>query len=148
MPVSKHLLHARPRSQTERSRRVRESSFTCLSGGRNETHPARPQQTSPLRPENATAPLASRSILWNVGQFVETSGELLWAVASWVVEEMLAGCATYATVMYGTPWDSDDEEETMQRRAARSSETSSRPILRVISEKADVEAVSGLGRRE
>jgi uncharacterized protein YjiS (DUF1127 family) len=64
------------------------------------------------------ASVASRSIFTTAGQFVESAGDILLAIASWMLKEILAGCIAYAIAMHGIPAAMLDAESGDPRPSA------------------------------
>lgn len=95
MPVAKYLSYARSRSRTERLRRIDGPSFTY----------PRPlsQQASSARSAIRTASVAPRSVFRTIAQFTNSAGDIILAIASWMLMQIPAGCLTYAIAMYGIP---------------------------------------------
>jgi uncharacterized protein YjiS (DUF1127 family) len=110
MPVAKHLSYASSRSRTNRSSRIDGPSFIRLSIHHHEAPRARPRQVSLRWPAIAAVAIMSRFLFRTAAQFAEAAGEILSAIASWMVTEMLQGCAAHALAMYGIPIAVDDEE--------------------------------------
>ena len=140
MPVAKHLSYARSRSRTERPRRIDGPSFAYLFVQNDESPRARAQRATSQRPAIAAVPLASRSILRIAGQLAEAAAELVLAIASRVVMEMLDGCAAYAMAMYGIPEDVDQEQPGDSKPSAPPTprQNWSKPALLVISTDCDI----------
>src|SRR5262249_22694935 len=86
-------------------------------------------------PAIAAARLAPRSIFRAIAQFVETVRETLIVVATWLLSELLDGCAAYALAMYGLPAVINDAEADHPPASRRSDALaqSSRPALPLIS---------------
>jgi uncharacterized protein YjiS (DUF1127 family) len=142
MSVAKHLSYAGSRSRKQRPRRIDGPSFAYLSTHHDEAPRARPQQAPSRQPEIAGAPIASWSVLRTTVQFAEAAAELVWAVASWLVMEMLDGCAAHAMAMYGIPEDADAKEcdDATPATTPVPPTNWSRPTLHVISVNADIGA--------
>ena len=107
MPVAKHLSYARSyvrsRSRAERSRQIDGPPFAHLRVHDEKTPRARPQQASSPRLAVAAVPVASRSIFSTAAQLVDSAGDILSTIASWMLTEALTGCVAYAMGMYGIP---------------------------------------------
>jgi uncharacterized protein YjiS (DUF1127 family) len=97
MPVAKYLSYVR--SRTAPSYRIH---------GRSLARPrVLPQQTSSPQPAVMAASTASRLTLRTVAQFAEAAGDIILAVASWVLRQIVVGCLAYAVAMYGIPLRSE-----------------------------------------
>ena len=112
MPVAKHLSYARSRSRTERSRRIDGPSFGRLYVHQHGTARPLPQRALSPRSVTAAVSVAFRSIFKTVALFVESAGDILLTVASWMLTEILAGCVAYAMAMHGIPHQAVDHGES------------------------------------
>ncbi len=110
MPVAKHLSYATLRSRTGRPRRSDAPSFAHFHIRHDEASRVRAQRASAQWPAIAVAAVACRSLFRTVAQFAGTAGDILPAIASWMLTEMLNGCAAYALAMHGIPVAADDDE--------------------------------------
>jgi uncharacterized protein YjiS (DUF1127 family) len=134
MPVAKHLSYATSRSRAKRPRRIDGYSSAHLYILSDEAPCAGPQSASSQEPAIAAAAGTSRSVFGTAAQCAEASGDILWAIASWVVTGMLDGCAAYAFAMYGIP-DAIHDEQLRDPTLFKPCEppgTRSRPALQVI----------------
>lgn len=100
MLLAKSLSYGGPQSPTKRSRQGDESSFFQPQVGRDETPCVLTLEAS--SPRTTSVSVASRSFK-AAGQLFESASEVLWAIASWTVKEMLNGCAAYGMAMHGIP---------------------------------------------
>jgi DNA-binding response OmpR family regulator len=136
MSVAKHLSYARSLSQTERPRRIDGPSLAHLYIHHDEIGRARLQlaSTSP-RSAIAAASVKSRSIFRTAAQLVESSGDILLTVASWMLKQILDGCFAYAVAMYGMPAATIHAEVSEPESSAPPElpVNSSRPTLHLIS---------------
>jgi uncharacterized protein YjiS (DUF1127 family) len=110
MPVAKDLFYTRSRSRTERPRPIDGPSSIHFSFQLDEAASARPRRASTEPRAIAVVPVAPRSVVRAVAQFAETVGEVLLTTASWLLSEILDGCAAYALPMYGLPAAISDEK--------------------------------------
>ena len=135
MPVAKHSSSTRLRLRTERSRRINGSLLENVRVHRNETAHALPQQASVPRPAIASVSAASRSIFQTLAQLVDSAGDILLAIATWAMMEILAGCVAYARAMHGIPEAADHGESSDQMPTPPPAppKNPSRPTLQVIS---------------
>ena len=135
MSIAKHLSYARSQSQTERPRQIDGPSFAHLYIHHDEIGCAALLASTSPRSAIAAASVKSRSIFRTAAQLVESSGDILLTVASWMLKQILDGCFAYAVAMYGMPAATIHAEVSEPESSAPPElpVNSSRPTLHLIS---------------
>jgi hypothetical protein len=145
MPVAKHSYYARLRSRTERPRQIDVSAFAYLCGNHEEMPHALLQHASAPQSSIVSASAPSRSIYKTVAQLADAAGDILLAIATWMIMEILVGCLAYARAMHGLPEaiDHGKSGDPVPSAPATPIKNPLRPALRVVS--ADTEGVIRTG---